>query len=111
MKFMLLLYGSEKAWDSADEEQTAALIEQHERFTQMLIARNALVGGEALTETSTAKTVRNADTSVTDGPFAETTEQLGGFYLIEAADMDEALEIAKQVPEPTVEVRPVMEMP
>jgi hypothetical protein len=111
MKFMLLLYGSEKAWDGADEQQMMAAFERHERFTQMLIARNALVSSEALTETTTAKTVHTADTSVTDGPFAETTEQLGGYYLIEAADMEEALEIAKQVPEPTVEVRPVMDMP
>jgi hypothetical protein len=111
MKFMLLLYGSEKAFDATDEQQMMAAFERHERFTQMLIARNALVSAEALTETGTAKTVRTAEVSVTDGPFAETAEQLGGFYLIEAADMAEALEIAKQVPEPTVEVRPVMDMP
>lgn len=109
MKFMLLMYGDEKAWESQDEQHEKEAYERHDRFTQMLLARNALVGGEELSPSRTARTVRTEDSSVTDGPFAETAEQFGGYYMIEAADMDEAVELAKQVPEPIVEVRPVID--
>ena len=111
MKFMLLMYGDEKAWESQDEQHEKEAYERHDRFTQMLLARNALVGGEELTGSTTATTVRNDGdrVGVTDGPYAETAEQLGGFYLIEAADLDEAIELAKRLPEPIVEIRPVVD--
>ncbi|MET0419501.1 MAG: YciI family protein [Actinoplanes sp.] len=111
MKFLLALYGDEKAWESLTEEQMQQSFEQHERFTQMLISRNALVSAEALEPTQSARTVRTEDSSVTDGPFAEAVEQFGGYYLVEAADIEEAVELAKQAPEPYVEVRPVMDTP
>lgn len=107
---MLLIYGDEKVWQACDEEEATEAYERHNRFIEMLTARGALVHSEELGGTGTARTVRNGDAgSVTDGPFAETAEQLGGYYLIEAADMDEAVEIARQLPEPTVEIRPVVD--
>ncbi len=109
MKFLLMMYGDEKAWADQDEQQMKEAMERHERFTQLLIARNALLGGEELAPSGTARTVRTEDSSVTDGPFAESAEQFGGFYLVEAADLDEAVELARQVPEAIVEVRPVID--
>ena len=85
-------------------------------YTQTLIQRGAMKGGEALEPTSTATTVRlkGGQRLVTDGPFAETKEALGGFYMIQAADLDEALELASGCPAATygsVEVRPIWEYP
>jgi hypothetical protein len=112
MQYALLIYGDEKVWEGLDERERQELHERHGRFMAMLRERGALLGGEELERTSTATTVRNGDqVSVTDGPYAETAEQLGGFYVIEAADLEAALEIARQLPEPIVEVRPVVMHP
>jgi hypothetical protein len=112
MQYALLIYGDEKVWESRDEQDLQANHERHARFMAMLRERGALLGGEELTRSSAATTIRNGDrVGVTDGPYAETAEQLGGFYLIEAADLDEALELARQLPEPIVEVRPVVMHP
>lgn len=112
MKYALLIYGDEKAWEARDERELQANHERHARFMAMLRERGALVSGEELTRSAEAATVRNTDhVGVTDGPYAETAEQLGGFYLIEAADLDEAVELARQLPEPIVEVRPVVMHP
>jgi hypothetical protein len=114
MKYTLLIYGDEKAWEARDEREWQVTHERHARFMAMARARGALLeGGQALDGSATATTIRNRGDKVdmTDGPYAETAEQLGGFYLIEAADLDEALEIARQVPEPIVEVRPVTVFP
>jgi hypothetical protein len=80
---------------------------------EMLRSRNAAVGGDQLAGSAAATTIRHDgdQVSVTDGPYAETAEQLGGYYLIEAADLDEAIELARQVPEPIVEIRPIIEQP
>jgi hypothetical protein len=112
MEYALLIYGDEKVWASRDEAETKATNERHARFVAMLTERGAMRGGNPLALTDAATTVRNGDdVSVTDGPFAETAEVLGGYYVIEAADLDEAIALAKQVPEPVVEIRPIGEMP
>jgi hypothetical protein len=109
MKYALLIYGNEKVWESRDESELQQNHERHARYMELLRSRNAMAGGEELTRSATATTVRNGDSgSVTDGPYAETAEQLGGFYLIEAADLDEAIELARRLPEPIVEIRPVV---
>ena len=113
MRYLLLIYGNEKAWESRSEREQQENHERHARFMAMLRDRKANLGGEALEPASTATTVRNRGDGVgiTDGPYAETAEQIGGFYLIEAADLDEAVAIARQIPEPIVEVRAVAEFP
>ena len=113
MRYVLLLYGNEKEWLEATEEQQAAAFAAHGEYTEMLRSRNAMQGGEALAPTTTATTIRkrNGTVTVTDGPFAETAEQIGGFYLVEAKDLDEALELARALPEDVVEVRPTLEGP
>ena len=113
MKYALLIYSDESQSGGADTQEVMG---QYFAFTEEINERGANLGGEALNDTSTATSVqvRDGETITTDGPFAETKEQLGGFYLIEAADLDEALEIAAKCPgswHGTVEVRPVWEMP
>jgi hypothetical protein len=113
MEYALLIYGDEKVWAARDERELAENHERHGRFMAMLQARNAQTGGRELFRSSAATTIRHDgdQLSVTDGPYAETAEQLGGFYLIEAADLDDALELAKQLPEGIVEIRPVVPIP
>jgi hypothetical protein len=113
MQFALLIYGNEKTWEAADENERNRMYAEHGRFTKMLEERGAVRGGAELASTSRARTIRHSgdDLSVTDGPFAETTEQFGGFYLVEAADIDEAVALAKHLPADTVEVRPLVPSP
>jgi hypothetical protein len=113
MQYMLLIYGDESSWGNRSEEERGEVIEAYGAFTQELQQAGAMVAGDALQPTQTATTVRvkDGETLMTDGPFAETKEQLGGYYLIEADSLDEALEWAAKVPaarEGSVEVRPVM---
>jgi hypothetical protein len=110
MQYALLIYGDEKAWSSRDADQERENHARHGRFMQLLQSRDAMRGGAELAHTTSATTVRDTggDVSVTDGPFTEAGEQLGGFYLIEAADLDEAIELAKALPEGIVEIRPVV---
>jgi hypothetical protein len=112
MEYALLIYGDEKVWASRDEDQTREINERHERFATMLAERDAMRGGKELALASSATTLRHQDddVSITDGPFAETTEVLGGFYLIEAADLDAAIALAKELPELVVEIRPIVPM-
>ena len=112
MKFMLLIYGEESAW-SERERQDCYL--ESTALTHELNSAGKFLGASPLQSISTARSVRVRDGKalITDGPFAETREQLGGFFLVEAADMDEALAIAARVPgaqKGTVEVRPVVEL-
>lgn len=112
-KFMFLLYGDESYWDTATEESIAADMRRHEEFTAAVEAAGAkIVGGEALQRSTTAATVRRdaAEPVVTDGPFLESKEATGGFYVIEATDLAEATELAKLCPENAVEVRPVWDL-
>ena len=113
MKYLLMIYGDEKVWEARTEPEVRETHERHARFMAMLRERGALLpGGQELARSSTATTVRNeGDLSTTDGPYAETAEQIGGFYLIDVPDLDAALEIARQLPEPIVEVRPVVMHP
>lgn len=111
MKFMLLLYGDEKAWAEATPEQIEQTYAAHGAFFELLESRKAHLAGEALNPVAEAITLRKREGQVlrTDGPFAETVEHLGAFYLIEAKDLDEAIEFAKACPEKIVEIRPVVE--
>lgn len=113
MKYALLIYGDEKVWAAFDQRQTQENHERHAKFMALLRSRNAMTGGEQLSSSASATTIRHdgEQVSVTDGPYAETAEQIGGFYLIDAADLDEAIELARQLPEPIVEIRPVVEHP
>ena len=96
---------------NATDEQKQRLYEQYGEFGKLLAERNAMVDGNELGLSHTATTVRKRDGEalVTDGPFAEVAEQLGGYYVVEAADLDEALEFARALPNDVVEVRPVVE--
>lgn len=113
MQYLLLIYEDEaieRARSDADRQQ---LFADYARFTEELKASGKMLGGDALEPTSTATTVRSRDgeTVLTDGPFAETKEQLGGFYAIEADDLDEACAWAAKIPAArtgSVEVRPIM---
>lgn len=96
MKYMLLAYGNEKIWQSMSPEQQAAEMATCEPHVKKLLAAGKIVDGAPLHPTTTATTVRmrQGKRLVTDGPFAETREQLGGYTIIEAANLDEAIEIA-----------------
>ena len=115
MKYMLVLVNEEGGWEDATPEQMKAEMDQWSEFGQKLVDAGAFIAGEGLQESATATTVRigdDAERVVTDGPFAETKEQVGGFYLLECKDLDEALEWAKKAPVgegSAVEVRPVMD--
>ncbi|WP_250030195.1 YciI family protein [Paractinoplanes maris] len=112
MKYALLIYQTEKDWAEADEEQRRRAYEAHGRFAALLKERDADRGGEELALSGTATTIR-AGGLLTDGPYAETAEQLGGFYLVDARDLDEALELGRALSAmgDIVEVRPVVEHP
>jgi hypothetical protein len=110
-QYLILLYEDENAHANAGEQVWNEVLQAHNAFGEKNSA--AIVGGNALEPTSTATTVRGDGAggfTVTDGPFVETKEALGGYYLVEAADLDEAISLAKQVPARfgAVEVRPIM---
>jgi hypothetical protein len=112
MKYMLLVYTDEKAW--TDDERQNCYAESTE-LTHELNARGQYLAANPLQPVATATSVRVRDGKrlVTDGPFAETREQLGGYFLVEAKDLNEAISIASRIPgarKGTVEVRPVMEL-
>jgi hypothetical protein len=115
MRYLLLIYTPET--DAAVPDDVAAASHAaYAEFTSDIKARGLFQAGEALTPTSTATTVRVVDDEIvtTDGPFAETKEALGGFYLIEARDLDEAIDTAARIPaakEGSIEVRPIWELP
>jgi hypothetical protein len=114
MKYMLILIGEEGGWEDQSPDDMKAEMERWSQYGQELVDAGAYFGGEGLQESPTATTVRigqDGERLVTDGPFAETKEQVGGFYVIECAGPEEALEWAKQVPlrAGAVEVRPVMD--
>jgi hypothetical protein len=114
MKYLLALIGDESPMADRTPEQAAEAMRAWDAYTNELRDSGAFLGGEGLQPSSTATTVKLEQTGapvVTDGPFAETKEQLGGFYLIDCNDLDEALDWAKKIPMPggAVEVRPVMD--
>ena len=115
MRYALLIYASEQDWASQSEEQAQAQFQEYMSFTKDIVDRGIYQSGEALQPTASATTVRvrDGETLSTDGPFAETKEQLGGFYVVEAKDLDEAVQIAAKIPDVrggSIEVLPVMEM-
>jgi hypothetical protein len=114
MKYLCLIYENEKAWESLPPAESEAIMDEYFRFTEEIRKNGKYVAGEALQPTATATTVRvrNGKVSSTDGPFAETKEQLGGFYLIEAKDLNDAIQVASRIPSArhgSIEVRPVMD--
>jgi hypothetical protein len=119
MQYAILIYDEDTADPSAatqDADAWQRTMGEYNAYTKMLQDRGAFKGGEALEPVTTATTVRvrNGETLMTDGPFAETKEGLGGFYLIEAADLDEAIELAAACPGArygSIEVRPVVTYP
>jgi hypothetical protein len=114
MRYLCLIYENEKAWESMPKDQADAIFGEYFAFTEGVKQSGQLLGGEALQPTPTATTVRvrNGKTSTTDGPFAETKEQLGGYYLINARDLNDAIQVAAKIPgakHGSVEIRPIME--
>ena len=114
MKYLCLIYENENAWTTMTKEQGDAILGEYFTFTDGIQKSGHLLGGEALQPTQSATTVRvrNGKISTTDGPFAETKEQLGGYYLIEARDLNDAISVAAKIPSArygAIEVRPVME--
>ncbi|HTM23095.1 MAG TPA: YciI family protein [Kofleriaceae bacterium] len=113
MQYLLLIYDEEKVWADMSEAERGKLFAEYGEFTQSIIKSGNFKAGDALEATSKATTVRvrNGKRLTTDGPFAETKEQLGGYYLVDAKDLDEALAIAARIPSAkigSIEVRPVM---
>ena len=116
MQYLLLIYQNETALNDSAPADREAMFKAYGAFTQSIITSGNMRAGDALQPTSTATTVRVRDgkTLFTDGPFAETKEQLGGYYLIEAKDLDEATKIAANIPSAkygSIEVRPVVQLP
>ena len=113
MQYALLIYDDETEWAKMSEDERNGLYGEYFAFTNELRASGSYVDGNPLQPTSDATTVRvrNGEQVVTDGPFAETKEQLGGYYIVETASADEALEWAAKIPGArvgSIEVRPVM---
>ncbi len=114
MKYLCLIYDEEKKLGAMSKSEGDAFMGEYFAFTEGIKKSGHHLGGEALQPVQTATTVRirNGKVSTTDGPFAETKEQLGGFYLLDCKDLDEALELAAKIPGAStgsVEVRPVMD--
>jgi hypothetical protein len=107
-KYLILIHGDEAAFDGASQADMDAMMVAHNEFGTK--HAKSILGGEALMPSSTATSIREGG-AITDGAFVETKEALGGFYMIQAADLDEAIAIAKDCPMPNggVEVRPIME--
>jgi hypothetical protein len=114
MKYLCLIYDDEKKWETMSKAEADAYMGEYFAFTDSIKSSGHYIGGEALQPVQTATTVRsrNGKLSTTDGPFAETKEQLGGYYLIEARDLNDALQVAQRIPSVrtgSIEVRPIQE--
>ncbi len=115
MRYMMLIYSDPQAYQGISETEQSEIAQEYQRVTQEMGARGVRESGEPLQPTHTATTVRirNGKTTTIDGPFAETQEQLVGYYLILCRDLDEALEYAAKIPDSrygSVEIRPVREI-
>jgi hypothetical protein len=116
MKYVLLIYDDEQLWAGMSEEERNGIMGEYFAYSEEVFSAGVATAGDALQATSSATTVRIRDgrTVTTDGPFAETKEQLGGYYVIEAADLDEAIKWASKIPSArigSIEVRPILEFP
>jgi len=114
MKYILLIYHDEQTWNGLTEAERQDIYREYRQLIQQLQSNGQYLAGDQLQPTTTASTVRVRDAKqlVTDGPFAETREQLGGFFMIEARNLDEAQSIAARIPSArmgSIEVRPVTE--
>jgi hypothetical protein len=114
MKYMLLLLGDESGWETASEEDLQTEMAAYEEYDRALVDAGVYVSGEGLQPTSTATTMRvvGGERVLTDGPFAETKEQLGGFYVLDCKDLNDALAWAERCPASrggSIEIRPVMD--
>jgi hypothetical protein len=115
MKYLCLIYDDETLWQRMPKDEAEKTYGEYFAFTDSIKKSGHYIGGNPLEPTSTATTVRvrNGKVSTTDGPFAETKEQLGGYYLIEARDLNDAIQVASRIPSArsgSIEVRPVMEV-
>ena len=113
--YVLLIYGSEAVSAEMTQEERDVLMQAHAAFAHETQQRGFLTGGHPLQPARTATTIRvhNSKTLITDGPFAETKEQLAGFYVLNCKDLDEAIEMASKIPDAvhgSIEIRPVMEL-
>ena len=114
MRYMSLIYHDEKSWNALSEKERQGIYKEYRQLIEELQSRGQFLAGEQLQPAETAKSVRVREGKqlVTDGPFAETREQIGGFFMIEAKDMTDALNIAARIPSArtgAIEVRPVVE--
>ncbi len=114
MKYLCLIYDEEKKLNPMSKADGEAMMGEYFGFTEGIKKSGHYLGGNALQPVQTATTVRvrNGKVSTTDGPFAETQEQLGGYYLIEAKDLNDAIQVAAKIPSSrigSIEVRPIME--
>jgi hypothetical protein len=112
---MMLIYASEADFADMTQEEREALMQGHAAFAQEMLARGILTGGAPLQPTQMATTVRvrKGKRMITDGPFAETKEQLAGTYILECKDLDEAIELAAKIPDVqrgSIEIRPIIDM-
>jgi hypothetical protein len=115
MRYLLLIYGPQRDLSQVTPEQLAASMEEWTEYTADLLRRGVMEAGEALEGVETATTVklRSGETLTTDGPFAETAEVLGGYYILKVKDLDEAIEIAAACPgarDGSIELRPIAEL-
>lgn len=115
MQYMILIYDSETALRSRSQAEIGQMVTAYQKFTQEIVSAGNFKAADRLQPTTAATTVRRREgkTLITDGPFAETKEQLGGYYLVEAKDLDEAISIAARIPSAesgSIEVRPIMTM-
>jgi hypothetical protein len=113
MKYLCLIYDDEKKMAGMTKSEGDAFMGEYGAYTQSIKGSGHYLGGEALQPVHTATTIRsrNGKVSTTDGPFAETKEQLGGFYLVEAKDLNDAIQVASRIPSVktgSIEVRPIM---
>ena len=116
MKYLCLIYENEHNWANASKDKVDTMMGEYYAFSDDIRKSGHYVGGSGLQSTATATTVRvrNGKVSTTDGPFAETKEQLGGYYLIEAKDLNDALQVASRIPGAktgSIEVRPTLPPP
>jgi hypothetical protein len=115
MRYLLLIYTDQESPDTRSADERRTMHEAYSAFTQEIADSGELLGGEALQglETATTVRVRGGKTAATDGPFAETKEVLGGYYLVDCKDLDRAIEVAARIPGAalgSIEVRPIAEL-
>ena len=115
MKYLCLIYSDESQWPKLPADESQKMMEEYGAFGESIKASGHYIAGHRLHPTGSATTVRvrNGKTYITDGPFAETKEALAGFYLLDARDLNEAIQMATKIPparEGSIEVRPVREL-